>query len=296
MHGDNLASGYFLKHWHGQYSFARAYWINYWLILAVFGSLLSVLFVLAEDVEPIFYSRLAVFVTIVTYFIVIPWQSIGLWRSAKNSGKSIWLFVVFITVFVTLVDGIRAHVSDNGTYRKIYTYAFGLGSYGAYEVELIGESIFVRGSFEYGVSNRVKQILEENDKVKHVVLTSPGGMLSEAYNMSRIISSHNLNTFVPTVCNSACTIAFISGKRRYIHHEAKLGFHQYSTRGLKFLTGKWIKRLFLMQIDDSKFFEERGVSKAFTSQMYRAENHDIWYPKLPSLKLHGVVHDILLVP
>jgi hypothetical protein len=75
---------YFEKHWRGKQSLAISYWINAVLVSAVIHFLCGALTAIAPIADPVALSRVALFIGVVTLFIITPWQWVGLWRSAKN--------------------------------------------------------------------------------------------------------------------------------------------------------------------------------------------------------------------
>jgi hypothetical protein len=48
---------------------------------------------------------------------------------------------------------------------------------------------------------------------------------TESNQIAKLIAHHHLNTYVQHKCSSACTVAFLAGKRRCISATAKIGFH-----------------------------------------------------------------------
>ena len=75
-----LKRGYFSRHWHGELSLAKSYWINFWFLSIVFTFILVFWMTLSINENPVFYSRTTLIIIAVIYLIIYPWQIIGLWR------------------------------------------------------------------------------------------------------------------------------------------------------------------------------------------------------------------------
>ena len=146
----------------------------------------------------------------------------------------------------------------------------------------------VMGLAPYG-NPKYEKIILDNPNVDSIVLDSGGGLLYEGAELSVLILTNSLNTYTNKGCLSACTIAFISGNRRYISKGARLGFHQYGY----YRKQSTIEKLssFDLQQDDANLFRKRGVSEEFIDMMYQAPPDDMWYPSYGELFKYGLVHE-----
>jgi len=72
-----LKRGYFSRHWHGELSLAKSYWINFWFLSLVFTFILVFWMTLSINENPVFYSRTMLIIIAVIYLIIYPWQIIG---------------------------------------------------------------------------------------------------------------------------------------------------------------------------------------------------------------------------
>lgn len=72
------------------------------------------------------------------------------------------------------------------------------------------------------------EIAKRGAYVKTVVLHSPGGSVSDALEMGRLIRQNGFNTAVQTgrYCASSCPLMFAGGVERYVGDKAVLGVHQ----------------------------------------------------------------------
>jgi len=290
--------GYFSRHWHGELSLAKSYWINFWLLSIVLTVLLVFWIAFSINENPVFFSRIVLVITAIIYLVIYPWQIIGLWRSATNTtantGKTFWPRIVKFLVIMGVLGSFSSEMQDKEWYKQLYYDAFILSKAKNYDVSVKEGIITINGDFDYGISDQVEKILKNNQSIEFVTLNSDGGLLFEANNLSKLILLNSLNTHTNEGCRSACTIAYISGNKRYIDKNADLGFHQYSVaRPSAIIDKATLLDLFDGQQEDAIFFQKRGVSREFTDKMYDADPENMWYPSLQELKQNGLVHEIL---
>ena len=101
-------------------------------------------------------------------------------------------------------------------------------------------AIVVDGEIELGDSDKLELFLQNNPDAGRVVFNSPGGNLVEGMKIGNILRARGLTAevgrlkggveapeFEPGVCASACAIAFLGGRERYLSGSDKLGFHQF---------------------------------------------------------------------
>ncbi len=288
--------GYFLKHWNGKSSLSKSFWINnalFNIIVATAITYWSFSGVKTED--PVYLSRVILSILFFSYVILYPWQIVGLWRSADNqiatSISTFWPRAVKLLVILGIFGSVADFVKNEQFYKNLYYDSFILAKIKNYDVKLINNAIFVNGEFDYGVSDHIEELLEDNPLIDRIVLDSSGGLLYEASKLSKLILSNSLNTYSYSGCYSACTIAHVSGNRRYLSQDAQLGFHQYSYNRPNSELGKL--DLFNSQKEDAMFFRKRGVSKIFTDKMYQADPEDMWYPNTKDLIRFGLIHELI---
>ena len=294
----NSKRGYFSRHWHGELSLAKSYWVNFWFLSFALTFVLVFWMTLSINENPVFYSRTTLIIVAVIYLIIYPCQIIGLWRSATNTtgktGKTFWPRIVKFLVIMGVLGSFGTEMQDKEWYKQLYYDAFVLSKAKNYDVSVKEGVITINGDFDYGISDKVEKILKKDKTIEFVVLNSDGGLLYEAKKLSKIILLNSLNTHTNDGCRSACTIAYISGNTRYIYKEADLGFHQYSIARPNARVDKLtLLDLLHDQQEDAKFFQKRGASETFTDQMYKHEADGMWYPPIYDLKRYGVVHKIL---
>lgn len=84
--------------------------------------------------------------------------------------------------------------------------------------------IFVKGDIVQG------DALEFEKKIRGlkrglVILSSPGGLVSEGLGIGAAVRTSGLATMTADKCASACALVWLSGVRRYFNEGAQIGFH-----------------------------------------------------------------------
>lgn len=148
--------------------------------------------------------------------------------------------------------------------------------------------IHIDGNFEIGLSNDLKQLLTNNEGIEGIVLNSRGGRVFEARAVAKQIRERGSKTYVFEDCLSACTTAFIAGKRRYLAEGARLGFHGYRLQSV----------LPTIDVDEEQekdlaFYRAQGVAPAWLDKIFSEPHESIWFPDQQELVGAGVVHRII---
>lgn len=76
---------------------------------------------------------------------------------------------------------------------------------------------------EFGYLN-LKNTLEKNPYIKTLIISSNGGYIQYAVEISKLIQKYNLNVVVSKYCNSACTFIWLSAKNRFIDIDDRNNF------------------------------------------------------------------------
>lgn len=163
-----------------------------------------------------------------------------------------------------------------------------------FRVSADGERVHFQGYIDFGVTQALSTLLEQETDIVHLRLESGGGLVAEARGLVRLIGEYGLTTSAVGDCSSACTLVFIAGHTRYLEPDARLGFHQYAQRSPVVE--------FLMKQDpgdeqqsDFELFRRARVDEAFLTQIMNTPHQQMWYPAVSELVASGVV-DILGLP
>jgi hypothetical protein len=84
--------------------------------------------------------------------------------------------------------------------------------------------ILIKGEIVRGDAYDFSRLTRNKGRVL-VGLSSPGGEVGEALRIGAEIRTKDFATTVADECDSACALIWLSGARRYLNSNAKLGFH-----------------------------------------------------------------------
>jgi len=271
---------YVRSHWRGRQSFAQAFWINFVVISLALYSLLAVLSL--QNHIP-FVLFLAAIVTGIAIFV---WQTVGLIRSgeahvaAHGSLTPVWgsyvAVLIVLFVFGTQWLGIYQRTIPHPV-EELFTTRMDRLHASTYELRQSedGTTLTLDGEIALGATRIIGQLLADKPAIHRLVLNSVGGNIYEARGVARLVVEHGLDTHIDGTCSSACTIVFVSGMRRTMAEDARLGFHQYRLDSTAQIPNVDIDA---EQQRDRSFFEMRHVSADFLEKMFDRPHSEIWYP------------------
>ena len=281
---------FFRRHANGDYSLARSYWLNTFLI-SLFAPLVGVMLLpwLSENFPARYGS--AAFLSITTLGVVAWfWAVGGTWASAnkhvQRGGKSGWAtaakIMIVLGVLRTFGDVVKLMPSLNDHLRT----AMGeqVGPITQLELRSDGRSILLSGGINDGSAEQLDRALQLAPAVKTVALSSGGGWIREGQLLADVIRKHGLNTYVEGTCASACTIAFLAGKERASETTARIGFH--ASRSVGNLEAA------PSQADTAqlrKIYGEAQLPDAFVRQALDTPYAQMWYPSHDELLTAGVL-------
>jgi len=291
---DNLCQkkrSYFIRHWKGELSLAVSYWINIFLfsIAIRFG-----LIALASYIdEAQLYIRLLFFVYFISFasfiFIIYPWQIIGTWRSAnshiKRTQKYLWAGLTKVAIVLGMLGTIGQMPDYFPQLREYWKIAFEMDKFSRKEFSLLqnGEELVISGGISFGLTEKVREIFNNNPGIKIIRLDSFGGRVKEARFLRDFIKDKKLVTYSARGCLSACTIPFLAGSKRILNQKAKLGFHQYSFPGF---TDEQFKKAYQKE---KIFMTSVGIDLKFSDKAFTTPSNDMWYPSHDELISANVV-------
>jgi hypothetical protein len=135
-----------------------------------------------------------------------------------------------------------------------------------------GTTLHIDGGYSMSSDQAVRRALEQNPKIREVVLAGPGGRIGAGAEIGRMIRNRKLATRVDTACASACTIAFLGGTDRSIAPSGKLGFHRASFPGMS------ADDMFEANRDMKRFLLSAGVAPDFAQRVLDTPGDSIWVP------------------
>jgi len=280
------------RHWRGDLPLPLSFWG-----VGVIG--IAFLFLWARLIDPSFLDTYDPYLNLfglsaryVVTLVTLTWWLVGAWRSATARALrplgSIWAKLTKLAICVVIL-------------REIYILPFAVVPIFADAVSNINEDpkwgprgvraeqgtteLEVYGAITRSVPRALELALRSNPKLSIVRLDSKGGRADAAYELRSIISSHGLDTLVSTECSSFCVIAFLSGKHRWMEHNARIGFHSTSFGGQR---ASDANKIAIQEM------EVAGVSKTFLQKAFATPPDSVWYPSFDELKDAGVVTDVFL--
>jgi hypothetical protein len=151
---------------------------------------------------------------------------------------------------------------------------FGKDPLGDYQIRILrnASELEILGDIGFGLVDEVKKTLDAHPTVRLVHLNSQGGRIGEARRLADLIESRSLSTYTSSGCSSACTVAFIAGKERLIATDANLGFHEYYFPGVDH------DEMRRQQERDKRFFQAKGVTANFVTEMFLKPYTEVWNP------------------
>lgn len=295
---------YIQRHWRGELSLAKSFWVNCVLLDIIMGVTEDVI-TTSFDTNGIILLRIKTAIFLTKLLMIYPWQVVGLWRACiayiKKYNRRFWAHTVQALILLSFVITIPSFVWWFPATRQAFHYAFLMDTADYYilKIEHEGSILSFDGEIILGVSNEFERMLKNNPQIEGVILTTPGGISEEGFRLAEVISRYKLNTYVTRDCLSAGTLGFIAGKQRYVTKLAILGFHQSDFRGdEKVLWGnvpEWLFTEKYKEIAENKkiLFLSQGVKEEFIEHMNSVSHEDIWYPSHKELLEAGVIHGIV---
>ena len=286
------ALNYIRHHWRGDLSLGISFWINLVVIgAALVGAEFLIKRPFVDHPQNFFYAT--AFCFLLFRVVVYPWQAMGVLRSCERALSEyknvIWirsaqLIAVFgiIVVFLDGLDLVRILVNlkqpEIVDARMQKQYSLTLRN---------STTIQLQGSLDPGITQELRQLLDQHPGITGIILNSDGGRVYEARGLAAVAMNHGLTTYSFKRCYSACTIAFAGGDKRILGSNAELGFHRYKlTTVLPVIDAeRELKK-------DFQFYKDRGIDTTFLEKILHMPDTSIWVPGKDVLLQAGVIHAI----
>jgi plasmid stabilization system protein ParE len=231
--------GYFARHWHGEMSLVRAYWVNNLLVaMPLAMALTGLMSWISAKGESLQVSAIALLLVLPLLLGLDVWCIVGAWRSANNylreNGSRLWGYLARITLALgalqLLVSVLFGLLPSLGGYWQM---ARGIDPIGHAKFSLSpdGRSLRLDGTIGMGDASRLRALLDSEAArgLRRIELVSPGGRLHEAELMAAALKPRGHEVRVVGDCASACTVVFLAGQPRQLTPGARLGFHRATT-------------------------------------------------------------------
>jgi hypothetical protein len=280
---------FFRKHFNGDYSLGRSYWVNT-VLIQLFAPLLGILLLpwLGSNF-PARYGSAGVLLLTAIGMLAWVWAISGTWASANKhvsrGGKQGWASAakVMIVLGVLRTFGeIGAMTGPLGEHWKVAT-GWQLGPEVSFQVRADGKSLLLKGGINDGTAESLSKTLDLAPSVTTIVLQSTGGWVRQGNMIAEVIGERGLNTYVEHECSSACTIAFLAGRERAGEPDARIGFHSFKSIGADSSSTDPADAIAAQET-----YRRAGLSPAFISKVIATRHDKMWYPLHSELLAEGV--------
>jgi hypothetical protein len=284
------------KHWLGQYSLSFSFWfifIFFSLIFHAFSSFCLQQFSssYATQVSTLFLYQLT------AGLLILPWQIIGLLRSAEHYFKNYGQPIILHSVQVTVVIGLTAIMIHFLGQIQLLMFEKNWNDLQSnalpkqYNIQWHenNKQIMLNGTLDFGVTDAVRDFLLIHPNAEGIIIESKGGQVYEGRGLATLFSHYKLDTYSFRYCLSACATAFIGGVKRYLGKDGKLGFHQYTFDSENIQNFRSFYNLEAEQDKDREVYRSKNITEHFIQKMFKSPNNGIWYPDREILLQSGVI-------
>jgi hypothetical protein len=290
---------FLLRFWRGQY----ALWISFWLFgIGLYGVGVAAILALTAFVYDGVYEPRTIALSLYAMWavaaIVALFAFVGIWRAAANGraaasldtvsirplrdqwrafwsalallaalGGIVLIGVRFVQVGIPQVDAAWRMAFEDDPDVPGYTM----------RIMRDGQEMEIAGGFKFGLTRDARAMMDTAPNLKVLHLASIGGRIGEARELAQLIVERGLVTYTATQCLSACTIAFIAGRDRFLKTEGRLGFHRASFAGQDNAVA--MRDLLLAA----------GIERPFVDRVSAQAASGMWYPSRGELEASHVI-------
>ncbi len=165
-------------------------------------------------------------------------------------------------------------------------YIFGGGpDLGPHRIQLLlaGTELEFSGGMSAGAARELRQALDANPAVGVVHLSSGGGLVSEGRQMFALIHERQLITTTDKYCLSACVLAFLGGRERYLAPAARLGLHG------EFSDVVDASHVAAFEQTDKQLMLSMGIPADFVEKAFSKTRNELWVPTIGELEAANVI-------
>jgi hypothetical protein len=289
------AQNFVARHWRGELSLPRSFWINHIVLGTGIGVTIALLagVISQHGVEQPVRWLISLSLTWSLITVFSAWAMVGVWRAAtayRRAGKRFWggaakammllgvLKVAYTLLFVVIPQGYG-----------FYEIVAGDTLVGPHQFKIMsnGTMLDFSGGITFGTAKEFETMLNAMDNVRTVRINSNGGRIAEAQKISDMIRARGLSTYVTQRCVSACTIVFLGGKQRFLYATAKLGFHQSYFQGMTESDRR------IANAREEARLLHFGLSQAFAEHANATSPSGMWFPEQSELLREHVVTNIV---
>ena len=193
---------FFRRHYNGDYSLAKSYWINTLLLQVAAGMVtITVLPLLGKNLPARFASLQGFFFC---YFGIIAlwlWAAAGTWASSSKhvgrGGRQSMASLARIALVLGVLRTLAQVGNDLPMIKEHWDVALGhqLGPQTQLQVRTGGRSILLSGGINDGSAQQLEDALKLAPDVRTLVLNSNGGWIREGEMLADVVRAHRLDTY-----------------------------------------------------------------------------------------------------
>jgi hypothetical protein len=219
------------RQWRGDNSLGVAYWICGTLVLGIATlGMLGLGWVLGASSLPLHDSALEILIAQSIWLSVWLWSVVGIWRSASRhrarGGWPFWANLAKAVVILGIARMTLLLLTSLGPQMALSAQlAVGRDPLGIPSVQLSsdGQIVVLIGLLGEGSASALAKMLATAPRAQTLMLDSLGGRIREARELAQLVRDRQLNTYVVTECDSACTLVFLAGSKRVVGGGSALG-------------------------------------------------------------------------
>jgi hypothetical protein len=285
---------FLVKHWRGDYSLGFSYWVI-GVLLTVIVDTINTALVSSSGLRELGLRATGAATLLFCGFVVtlILWQQVGIWRSAdkhsQRGGKAFWAGLAKVIVVLTLLHAAVDFTTQGIPYISEGAKLFvGIDNTPPHQIRLLrnGTELELAGGMPFGTTDAIKKFLDAAPTVQVIHLNSQGGRLGEAYQLYKTIKERNLTTYTSADCVSACSFAFLAGRKRYLGESGRLGFHSTSIG-----ESEKVDKEFNDEVRQT--LQTHGVPNSFIDRALSTSPKDMWYPSKDELLEAKVIDSVV---
>lgn len=216
------------RHWRGEASLGRSFWLSFVLLELAVGAGLHFLQP-AED-GSLLADLAWMWLPMPFLTALFVWQVVGVWRSARRTieQRHRWLWprlaqgCVIVGVLLTLL-GMAAQATASVQLLQVY-FDPGMTDFALIADEARGTAIF-RGALSDRAGDRLIAVVEDG-RYPVLRIDSHGGLVTPAKHVARKIRQHGIKVVVEGECISACVFLLAASKFGTIRPDANIVLHQ----------------------------------------------------------------------
>jgi plasmid stabilization system protein ParE len=285
--------GYFARHWHGEMSLVRAYWVNNLLVaLPLAMALTGLMSWISVKGESLQVSAIALLLILPLLLGLDVWCIVGAWRSASNylreNGSRLWGYLARITLALgalqLLVSVLFGLLPSLGSYWQMARGIDPIG-HARFSISPDGRSLRLDGTIGMGDASRMRALLDSEAarNLRRIELVSPGGRLHEAELMAAALKPRGHEVRAVGDCASACTVVFLAGQPRQLTPGARLGFHRASTGTYNPV----FEELANQQLEAT--YRDLGLPQPLIDKTLDTPSRSMWFAPREDLLAHALI-------